>query len=125
MLSSAYKILIISSIIILLILPNFSFAQETNELELPEDIEIPKSWTNAFWEGVNDAWQQCLKIWRKMWKFFKNIWNKYIVSFFKNLWGKIKAPFVRKVEETEEIIEREIKEKGLWERFKDLFRTSD
>jgi len=125
MTNSSYKTLVILSIIILLVLPNFSLAQEIDDLELPEDIEIPKSWTDTFWNGIKAAWQQCLKIWRKMWEFFGNIWNKYVVSFFKSLWEKIKAPFVRKIEETEEIIEEEIEKKGLWERFKDLFRSSD
>jgi len=125
MLISAYKILIISSMLIFLIVPNFSFSQEVDGLELPEGVEVPQSWTDAFWNGVKGAWEQCLRIWRRMWEFFKNIWNKYIVSFFRNLWEKIKAPFVRKVKETEEIIEEEIEKKGLWERFKDLFRTSD
>lgn len=82
------KKLIIILLIIGLVLPLFSLAQN-----LPENLEDFRGIGKRIWEGfisgIKNAWQSALEIWQKMWEWFKNFWNSYIFPFFQSIWQRI------------------------------------
>jgi len=91
--------LIIIFLIISLISPSFSFAQENEALKAPGSQEELKEFGRKFLEAIpkalKAAWQEVVNIWREIWKWVKNIWDSYIFPFFQNIWQKISNFFLR------------------------------
>ena len=125
---------IITLLIISLILPSFSFAQEDQLFEKPGGLEqfkkFGKKILEIFPKALKGAWQEALEIWRKMADWIKNFWNSYIFSWLQNIWRKISDFFRKEIGEKKLIteIKEEFKaeeekketpeeEKNLWEKF--------
>lgn len=89
--------LIIILLIISLISPTFSFAQE--KLTAPETEEEFKEIGRRFWEFfprvLKAVWQEAVSLCQKMWKWVREIWDSYIFPFLKNIWQKICNFFLR------------------------------
>jgi len=130
-----------------LLLPIFSFAQES-KIETPETFEEVKGIGNKALEiaqkkipeTLEKIWkEEVLPLWQKMGNWMKNFWNSYIGPWLESIWQKIKSIFGQEIEKRKPIIEEEFKKekeeikeeikkelpkvgKSLWERFKDLIR---
>jgi hypothetical protein len=82
-------------LIICLVLPNLVFGQK-----LPENFEDFKKIGEGLWdkflEGIKNAWQEAVKIWKKVIGWLINIWNSYIFPFLKFIWQKIKENLPKK-----------------------------
>jgi phage-related protein len=85
-----------------LIIPSFAFGQK-----LPENFQ--GLW-DKFWEGIKNAWQEAVKIWRKVIGWLVNIWNSYIFPFLKLIWQKIWNFFLKIINLILENIWQKIKE---------------
>ena len=85
--------LVIILLIITLISPSFSFAQEDQSLKAPESQEelgeLGKKFLGFFPKALKGTWQEAVKIWRGMWGWFKSLWDSYIFPWFKSIWQKI------------------------------------
>ena len=103
---------IIILLIVVLIFPGFAFSQK-----FPENFEnlkgIGKGLWDRFIQGLKEAWEEAVKIWKKVIGWIGNIWNSYIFPFFKFIWQKI-WNFCLK------IIDQFLK--NLWERIKGMIK---
>jgi predicted PurR-regulated permease PerM len=103
------KKIIIILLIISLILPSFSFGQK-----LPENWEdfqkIGQGLWDKFWQGLRNAWEEAIKIWKKVIGWIVNIWNSYIFPFLKFIWQKIWNFFLKIINLILENIWQKIKE---------------
>ncbi len=134
-----YKTIVILSIAVItgnLILPNFSFAQQNNEInksagELTKtsekSIETPKDFGEAkdlviqiikpLPASIEKAWQKTKKIWQNTWIKW---WNNRIYPWLKTTWQKTAKPYTDKaiekiklflhieIEKRKSIIEQEL-----------------
>jgi len=124
---------IIILLIISLIAPSFSLAQEDQLLEKSESLEKLKESGKKFLEffpkAIKRAWQEALKVWRKMADWIKNIWDSYIFPWLQSIWQKIsdffsqigKRKLITEIEEEFKVEEKEEEtveeEKNLLEKF--------
>jgi len=125
---------IIILLIIILIAPSFSFAQEDQLLEKSESLEefkkSDKKFLEFFPKAIKGAWQEALKVWRKIADWIKNIWDSYIFPWIQGVWQKISDFFkkevwerklITEIEEEFKVVEEKEKtpeeEKNLWEKF--------
>jgi len=106
--NSFYKIVLVLSIAVL-ILPDFIFGQK-----LPENFDDLKEIGEGLWDnflqGVKNAWQEAVKIWKKVIGWLVNIWNSYIFPFLKFIWQKIWNFFLKIINLILENIWQKIKE---------------
>ena len=138
-----YHIIIILSIAGLL-LPNFVFLQEINQLpQAPETLKQAKTMGERVLQGlpqaIKEPWQEALRVWGKVFDVFSWLWNSYISPWLKNVWYKISVPFKTEMERRKPLIEEEFQKektemkgeikteipkttKSLWDRFKELLR---
>ncbi|MDP1538790.1 MAG: hypothetical protein Q8M00_02045 [bacterium] len=129
---------IISILILsLILLPNFSFAQEQFEMSTPETLEEAKKiGEKALGVGkkelpgiIEKIWkEEVLPIWQRMWDWVKaNIWSK-IESWIKPEVEKRKQFFEEGFEREKEEMKEEVKTelpkvgKSLWEKFRELIK---
>lgn len=141
-----FKKIIIFTIILGFLLPNFGFGQTPlpNIIELPKTIDEAKRMTEGA-IGVAEKqlpnileqiWEkEVIPTWKAMWEWFYSVWNRHIELKIKEIWQWIKGLLGVEVEKRRPIIEEELqKEKqeikqelpligqSLWERFKELIR---
>jgi hypothetical protein len=92
-----------------LVLPSLVFGQK-----LPENFEDFKKIGQGLWDkfcqGVKNAWQEAVKIWKKVIGWLINIWNSYIFPFLKFIWQKIWNFFLKIINLILENIWQKIKE---------------
>jgi len=87
---------IIILLIVVLIFPGFAFSQK-----FPENFEnlkgIGKGLWDRFIQGLKEAWEEAVKIWKKVIGWIGNIWKSYIFPFFESIWRKIWNFFLEKI----------------------------
>jgi len=134
------------AIILLLgiLLPSFSLAQEGDQLQLPENMdEVQELGEKALEIGkkelpgtIEKVWQEeVLPIWQKMYDIWSNWWDNTIQPWLDDIWQKIMSLLGQEIEKRKPLIEEEFeKEKeelgieaskigqSLWERFKELIK---
>lgn len=140
---------LLSILLISLILPSFSFAQEVPQLTPPKTLDEAKEIgeragrkTLELLPGIlKNIWRnEVLPIWQKMYDWGKNLWTNYIWPKLGS-WLKreveprveeeiekrkpiIEEEFQKEKEELKEEIKKELPKvkKSLWERFKELLK---
>ena len=131
------KVLLAALIVLGVILPNFSFAEEA-KIEVPENLEEVKELggkaveigKKELPETMEKAWQEeVLPLWQRMYDWFKrSVWEPYFAPFFQKEIEKrkpeIKEEFEKEKQEMKEPAKEEIPKatKSLWEKLKELFK---
>lgn len=136
------------SLLIMVVIPSFSWAQEIKIIKTPENTDEIKTFLNDIWERIKNIlpkemeriWkEEVLPIWNKMRDIWSKWWDTSIQPWLKTIWNKIMSLLGKEVEkrkpyieeefqkEKEEFIEeadKRVPEKGrsLWERFKELIQ---
>lgn len=121
------QIFIISLSLVVLLLPNFSFAQEEFGAATPQTVGEAKDFITTILaklpEAVKRIWQEeALPLWQRMWEWLK--------PFIEPWWNKALSLLNREAEKRKTDIEKEFrKEKqemqnDLWQRFRDLIKQS-
>jgi len=101
--------LIVIFLIVGLVLPSLVFGQKMPE-NLGDFQKIGQGLWDKFLQGLKDAWQEALKIWKKVIGWLVNIWNSYIFPFLKFIWQKIWNFFLKIINLILENIWQKIKE---------------
>jgi len=140
----------INKIIAILILfgfliPYLSFAQppisapETLEQAQEMAVKTGKELELNFWTIIKKIWQEeVLPVFQKIWNLLKKIWNSYLWPKIKWLWQKITTPIKKEFEKRKPVIKEDfqkekqemqqeiktklLKNKTLWEKFKELIK---
>lgn len=125
------------------VLPNFSLAQNINDLQ-PENAQQAKELGQKVLDTgkkelpslIKNIWQeQVLPIWQKMWNWLKiNLWDPYIKPFFQKeinkrkpgLKGELQKETQVMAESTKTEVPKAVKSiSSFWEKLKELFSTSE
>lgn len=124
--NSKCKIIINSLLIIGLLAPTFSFAQNA---EVPQTVEEAESLGLNILEklpgAIKDIWQhQALPVWMNMWVWTKGFWQSTLGAKVENLWVKFLKLIGKEAPDIKGEFQKEQQEmkKDLWERFKDLLK---
>lgn len=122
-----FSTFIITLLILGLLLPSFSFAQDV--VQPPETMEEAKEVglgiLSRLPEAVKDVWQnQFWPIWSNMWNWVKDTWQESIGPRVGIWWQKLLDFLGKEPVDVKEEFQKEKTEmqKDTWERFKDLFK---
>lgn len=123
--------ILLAILLLILILPNFAFAQKI--AELPKTIEEVGEWLENFWQAIKEnlprilkeIWEEeVLPVWQRIWEWFKlNIWLK-IENLFKREIEKRKPQIEEEFKKEKEEMKEELPKikKSLWEKIKEIFK---
>jgi len=135
-------------LLIMIVVPSFSWAQETKIIKTPENTDEVRTFLNDIWEKIKNILPgEIDKIWKEevlpMWNKMRNIWSKWWDAsgqpWLKTIWDKIMSLLGKEVEKRKPYVEEEFqkekkelieeadqrvpeKERSLWERFKELIQ---
>lgn len=132
------KNLVVVFIILGVMLPNFSFGQESSQIKAPEDLEEVKELGEKALDigkkelpgTLGKIWkEEVLPLWQRMYDWLKRtVWDPYLNPFFQKEMEKRKPmigeEFEKEKEEMRESAKEEIPKatKSLWERLKELVK---